>query len=157
MTKPMQSNDLETKKARRSSRVVRGIWGGLGFLTFGLGMLGAVLPVLPTTPFILLAAFCFARSSKRLNTWFESTKLYKVVFESYISKRPMAIREKLRILVPACTVLIISFILLEQVLVARIIVGMVFVGHLIYFCFIVPTKRPARDRKRAGAPSRVID
>lgn len=157
MTKPMQPNDRETKKACRSSRVIRGIWGGLGFLTFGLGMLGAALPVLPTTPFILLAAFCFARSSKRLNAWFESTKLYKIVFESYISKRPMTIREKLRILVPACTVLIISFILLDQVLVARIIVGMVFVGHLIYFCFIVPTKRPARDRKKAGSPSRVVD
>jgi uncharacterized protein len=43
--------------------------GFFGVLSLALGLLGIVLPLLPTTPFILLAAFCFARSSPRLDQW----------------------------------------------------------------------------------------
>ncbi len=48
---------------------MRIIWGALGLLSLVLGLLGIALPLLPTVPFILLAAFCFARSSERLHHW----------------------------------------------------------------------------------------
>lgn len=48
---------------------MRPLWIAAGFLSLALGIVGAVLPVLPTTPFIILAAFCFARGSERLNNW----------------------------------------------------------------------------------------
>lgn len=45
------------------------VWAGLGLLCVALAMVGVVLPLLPTVPFLLLAAFCFARSSERLHHW----------------------------------------------------------------------------------------
>lgn len=48
---------------------MRYLWAGLGLLCVGLAMVGIILPLLPTVPFLLLAAFFFARSSTRLHTW----------------------------------------------------------------------------------------
>jgi uncharacterized protein len=48
---------------------MRAIWAGFGFLAVALGAIGIVTPFLPTVPFLLLAAFCFARSSARLHDW----------------------------------------------------------------------------------------
>ncbi|MFY0681988.1 MAG: YbaN family protein [Thalassovita sp.] len=48
---------------------MRYIWATLGLISLGLGLIGVVLPLLPTVPFMLLAAFFFARSSERLHNW----------------------------------------------------------------------------------------
>ena len=48
---------------------MRIFWLGCGWICVGLGAIGAVLPLLPTVPFLLLAAFCFARSSEKVHRW----------------------------------------------------------------------------------------
>lgn len=49
----------------------------IGLIAFLLGAIGVVLPVLPTTPFLLVASFCFVRGSEKFDKWFKSTRIYK--------------------------------------------------------------------------------
>lgn len=51
------------------SRVVRSLWTAAGLLSVAVGAVGAVVPLLPTAPLMLLAAFCFARGSDRFHRW----------------------------------------------------------------------------------------
>jgi uncharacterized membrane protein YbaN (DUF454 family) len=48
------------------------LWFVAGLLSLAIGIVGIVLPLLPTAPFVILAAFCFARSSPRLEYWLET-------------------------------------------------------------------------------------
>ena len=60
-----------------------------GCISLGIGVVGAVLPILPSVPFLMVAAFCFAKSSKRLHTWFIGTKIYKNNLESLVEGKGM--------------------------------------------------------------------
>ncbi|GIX12282.1 MAG: hypothetical protein KatS3mg118_0241 [Paracoccaceae bacterium] len=55
---------------------MRFIWAGFGAAGLALGALGTVLPLLPTVPFLLLAAFCFARSSRRVHDWLVGHRVF---------------------------------------------------------------------------------
>jgi len=59
----------------------------LGFSCVGLAALGAALPLLPTTPFVLLAAGCFARSSKRWHDWLAGTSLFGPLLKNWQHNR----------------------------------------------------------------------
>ena len=116
----------------------------LGCIGVGLGAVGAVLPLLPSFPFLLLAAFCFARSSERLNNWFTNTKLYKNNLESYVQGKGMTRKTKIKIMVTVTILMSIGFIMMHQVLVGRIVLACVWVFHILYFCLAVKTI-PAAD------------
>lgn len=54
-----------------------------GWISLSLGVIGVILPLLPTTPFVLLSAFCFARSNKRFHNWLLEHKLFGDMIKSY--------------------------------------------------------------------------
>ncbi len=111
----------------------------IGFISVGLGAIGAVLPILPTFPFLLLAAFCFARSSEKINNWFKQTKLYKNNLESYVKGQGMTWKTKIRIMTTVTLIMAIGFILMSKVPIGRIVLSVVWVCHIIYFVFGVKT------------------
>ena len=110
-----------------------------GFIGLGLGALGASLPLLPAFPFLLLAAYCFARSSERLHRWFVGTRLYKENLESFVAGRGMTRRTKLRIMTLVTLTMAIGFAMMGRVPVGRVILGIVWAGHVLYFIFGIRT------------------
>ena len=82
----------------------------IGIVSMVLGAIGVVLPVLPTTPFLLLASFCFAKGSDRFHKWVIGTKLYKKHLESFVTSRSMTLKTKLCILLPASAMLILAML-----------------------------------------------
>lgn len=113
----------------------------LGCAGVGLGAVGAVVPLLPAFPFLLLAAFCFAKSSERLHSWFIGTKLYKNNLESYVKGKGMTWKAKIRIMLVVTLTMSVGFIMMSRVPVGRIILSIVWAGHMIYFIFGVKTIR----------------
>lgn len=115
------------------------VWIVLGFLSLGIGAVGAVLPFLPTFPFLLLTLFCFAKSSRRLHTWFMGTKLYKNNLESYVQSRSMTAKTKVRIMITVTVIMDFGFAMMGRVLAARAVLAVVWLFHVIYFLFAVKT------------------
>lgn len=114
----------------------------LGFIGLGLGALGAALPLLPAFPFLMLAAFCFGKSSEKLDTWFKSTNLYKNNLETFVKGEGMTMATKRRILTMISILMMIGFLAMGNVPVGRIILCFVWVFHIVYFIFFIKTIEP---------------
>lgn len=92
-------------------RLARPLWILSGLVALALGALGAVLPLLPTTPFILLSAFCFARSSPRLHDWLLTHRIFGPLIlnwerEGAISRRAKIAAVSMMAITPVITILI---------------------------------------------------
>mgnify|MGYP004614563273 FL=1 len=111
----------------------------LGCISLALGVIGIVLPILPTVPFFLLTAFCFAKSSERLHSWFLGTTMYKKYIGSYMKRKGMTLKAKLMLIGTVAAIMLPGFLMMGRVPVGRIIMAVVWVGHIVYFGFIVKT------------------
>ena len=116
-------------------KITKLFWIVLGFIGFGIGTVGVVVPLLPSFPFYMLTLFAFAKSSDRLHKWFISTKLYKKNLESFVNKKGMTVKTKIRIMVCVTLVMGFGFLMMKNVPVGRIILAIVWVCHMIYFIF----------------------
>ena len=114
---------------------------GLGCVSLALAVIGVVLPILPTVPFLALAAFCFAKSSDRLNNWLINTKFYQNNLADFKAGKGMTVKTKVRILATVTLVMAIGLIamLMKGVIVGSIVLVIVWLGHIYYFGFKVKT------------------
>ena len=114
----------------------------LGCVSLALAVLGVVLPILPTVPFLALAAFCFAKSSDRLNNWLIITKFYQNNLADFKAGKGMTVKTKVRILATVTLVMAVGLIamLMKGVIVGSIILSVVWLGHIYYFGFKVKTR-----------------
>ena len=113
----------------------------LGLISLLLGAVGSFVPVLPTVPFLMLAAFCFARSSEKLDRWFRGTKLYKDNLADFAAGRGMTKKAKVRIMVSVTVLMAVGLVMMgaKGIVTGCIALALVWVLHLVYFLFGIRT------------------
>ena len=123
------------------------VWLSVGCIFLGLGVLGVFLPILPTTPFILVTLFCFAKGSDRMHRWLLSTKLYQNHVKRFNETRSMTLKAKVIILAFASAMLLSGFYFSKSIY-ARIIILIVL--SITYYVFIFKIKTVPSDTAEAA-------
>ena len=109
-----------------------------GFMALGLGLAGIVLPLLPTTPLILLACFCFAKGSDRFHRWLLGTWFYKKYVSEFAKSRAMTLRAKISICAAASVLVAVPFVF-APFWVVRVVIALVLGFKWYYFIFRIET------------------
>ncbi len=120
------------------------LWIILGFIGLILGAIGAVLPMLPAFPFLLIATISFGKSSERLHTWFINTKLYKNNLESYVAGKGMSKQAKVKVMVMVTCLMLFGFIMMfrKALYIPCFILTLVWLFHIVYFTWGVKNYIP---------------
>jgi hypothetical protein len=112
----------------------------VGTASVVIGISGIFVPVLPTTPFLLLAAACYLRGSERFYRWLINNRLFGAYIRDYMEGRGMPLKTKIITLVLLWTGIGISIAVGTQSLVVRIIRGVVAVGVTLHIILIKTRK-----------------
>lgn len=112
----------------------------VGIIATILGAIGVMLPVLPTTPFLLLATVCFAKSSKRFHQWLVNTKMYQKHMDSFVKNRSMTLKSKICILSIASSMLLLAAYFMKSTHL-RIFIFCLIIFKYYYFIFKIKTIR----------------
>jgi len=116
------------KVSEKSNRLLRWILVSLGTLFVGLGILGIFLPLLPTTPFLLLAAACYVRSSKRFYHWLLNNKWFGSYIKNYKEKKRIPLKAKILSISLLWITILASAIFATDVIYVRIILICIALG-----------------------------
>ena len=138
MTIAVQENK-DIHKAKESNNLfIKILWISLGSFFVALAALGVALPGIPTTPFLILAAACYIRSSQKLYDWLISNKTFGPYLKDY--REGKGIPKKAKILAISMIILFVGssviFGIEDQIL--KIVVGVLGLTGLLYVIFKVP-------------------
>lgn len=125
----------------KKRKIVRIFYIVLGFISLGLGCVGIVLPIIPTTPFLLLTSFCFVRGSEKFNNWFLNTKIYKKHLENFASSRIMTLHGELILLIFVSLMIFMTMFLVNNLYASICLTILILIKYLYFILRITPVKR----------------
>ena len=120
------------------NRIKKIIFVIVGFISLLLGIIGTVLPILPTVPFLLLTSYCFARGSNKFEVWFKSSKIYKKYLEDFILNKSMTLKQKIYISTFADIMIAFPLIILDNLYIKLFLI-IVIIFKYYYFIFKIKT------------------
>jgi uncharacterized protein len=122
------------------------MWIVIGTLSCALGLLGVILPGLPTTPFLLLTVFAYSKGSKRFHTWFIQSKLYTKHLESFHKHKCMSKKQKDLLMLYSDLVVLISFMTINNIMLRLVLIILVVTKYWYFHRFITIIKsQPDHD------------
>lgn len=120
------------------NRIKKIIFVIVGFISLLLGIIGTVLPILPTVPFLLLTSYCFARGSNKFEVWFKSSKIYKKYLEDFILNKSMTLKQKIYISTFADIMIAFPLVILNNLYIKLFLI-IIIIFKYYYFIFKIKT------------------
>jgi uncharacterized protein len=119
-----------------SNRFLKGLLIISGTLSLLFGLIGVFLPILPTTPFLLLAAFCYAKSSQQFYNWLIHNRLFGKYIKDYREKNGVPLKVKIFAVSFLWITILVSALLIIQNLYIGIFLGLIAIGVTIHLISI---------------------
>lgn len=133
--------ELHQQVYETRSGVVKYLLIAIGSISVFLGILGIILPIVPTTPFLLLAAICYSHSSERFYIWLLTNRFFGSYIRDWRENKGLTIATKIWIIFVLVTTMGISAIFFVPLLPVKI--GLAVIGTIItLYILSLPTKRP---------------
>lgn len=137
-----QECDLIKDKSS-GNRVVRGFFFVAGTASLVVGAVGIVLPVLPTTPLLLLAFACYCRSSKRMTRWILTNKYFGDYIRRYMEGKGIPLKTKILALTILWTTICFSaFFMVHDWLIIQLVLFAVAIGVTIHLIRLPTYREP---------------
>mgnify|MGYP002823648220 CR=1 FL=1 len=125
----------------KSNRFIRGALIVAGTFFLGLGILGIILPILPTTPFLLLSAACYSRSSDRFYKWLMGNRWFGKYISNYRAGKGIPVRAKIVAIIMLWTTISVSAFFFVTQPIIRFILLIITISVTIHLLLIKNTKK----------------
>ena len=129
----------KTRETRKSIRILLTITGTICVV---LGAIGIVLPILPTTPFLLLAAACYLRSSPKFYNWLINNKVLGFYIEKYMKGQGLPVRVKIITISLLWGTILLSVFIFIQILWVQLLLIIIAIVVSIHIILIRPRRAP---------------
>lgn len=139
--KEISISEKEVRLILKKNRIVRALYMTGGTISLALGVIGIFVPGLPTTPFVLLSAALYAKSSEKLYNWLLDNKYLGPRIKNYQRQKGVTLKGKYKIIALMLTMVLISSFLVAKVLVLKIIIISSGLVGTIVVRFVVPTAK----------------
>ena len=104
----------------------------LGTISLAIGIIGIFLPLIPTTPLLLLTSYCYISSSEKLSEKFMNTKIYDKYVRNFHEQGGMTLKGKLMLTIPVSLLLLFMFITIKSPIM-RVVIVVMWVTKVVFF------------------------
>lgn len=139
--KEISISERDVRIELKKNRIVRALYMTGGTVSLALGIIGIFLPGLPTTPFVLLSAALYAKSSEKLYNWLLNNKFLGPRIKNYQRQKGVPLKGKYKIIAFMLTMVFISSLIVAKVLFLKIVIISAGVIGAIVVRFVVPTAK----------------
>lgn len=122
-------------------KIIKALYIALGTVFMLLGLLGIVLPLLPTTPLLLLTAYFYSKGSNRFHQWFISTWLYRRYLKDFVEKKGMTLAAKMKLLLFVDFMLMFPFFILDYRWVKPLVIILMITKYSYFFTAVKTIKK----------------
>ena len=140
------------EKTSKTSRLSRGLWTFAGTFFLAVGLIGIFLPVLPTTPFLLLSAACYFKGSRRMHDWLLNNRWFGSYLRNYREGKGVSVKVKVISILALWTTIGYSAFYVIDILIVRIVLLVVAIAVTLHIAYL-PNLRRGVTSPTLGATS----